>query len=169
MEPRDQLLPALHAEMDAAGAARMLPDEAAFYAALMELLGQGPAFALLKTRDRWSGVLPARGASTHTTSVSPPKAAGVPTAIYYPIPLSQQTAYRHWPAAPGGVPCSERLAREVLSLPMHPYLDPATQDRIVAAVLGGAAASLAGRASRQPCLSDPADRPTGPARGGARI
>jgi dTDP-4-amino-4,6-dideoxygalactose transaminase len=64
------------------------------------------------------------------------KAAGVPTAIYYPIPLSQQTAYRHWPAAPGGVPCSERLAREVLSLPMHPYLDPATQDRIVAAVLG---------------------------------
>jgi dTDP-4-amino-4,6-dideoxygalactose transaminase len=66
------------------------------------------------------------------------KSAGVPTAIYYPIPLSQQTAYRHFPAAPGGVPCSERIAGEVLSLPMHPYLEPATQDRIIAAVTSAA-------------------------------
>ena len=65
------------------------------------------------------------------------KAAGVPTAVYYPIPLSQQTGYRHYPTAPGGVPVSEQLARQVISLPMHPYLDEPTQDRIAAAVREG--------------------------------
>lgn len=62
------------------------------------------------------------------------KAEGIPTAIYYPRPLHQQTAYRNFPSAPGGCPVSENLAGEVLSLPMHPYLDTATQDRIVTAV-----------------------------------
>jgi dTDP-4-amino-4,6-dideoxygalactose transaminase len=69
------------------------------------------------------------------------KRAGVPTAIYYPIPLSQQTAYRHFPSGPEGVPVSERLAQQVVSLPMHPYLDPATQERVAAAVRDGALAN----------------------------
>ncbi len=59
------------------------------------------------------------------------KRAAVPTAVYYPIPLSRQSAYRAFPTAPGGVPVSERLSQEVLSLPMHPYLEPATQDYII--------------------------------------
>lgn len=62
------------------------------------------------------------------------KAAGVPTAIYYPKPLHMQTAYKAYPAVPGGLPVSEAMAETVLSLPMHPYLDVETQDRIVAAV-----------------------------------
>jgi dTDP-4-amino-4,6-dideoxygalactose transaminase len=62
------------------------------------------------------------------------KTAGVPTAIYYPKPLHQQTAYKHYPVAPDGLPGSDDLAGKVLSLPMHPYLDTATQDRIIAAV-----------------------------------
>jgi dTDP-4-amino-4,6-dideoxygalactose transaminase len=62
------------------------------------------------------------------------KAAGVPTAIYYPKPLHEQTAYKAYPVAPGGLPVSEQMAKKVLSLPMHPYLDAATQDRIVMAV-----------------------------------
>lgn len=62
------------------------------------------------------------------------KAAGIPTAIYYPRPLHRQTAYRDYPIAPSGLPVSERLAERVLSLPMHPYLDDVTQDRIVGAV-----------------------------------
>lgn len=62
------------------------------------------------------------------------KAAGVPTAIYYPKPLHQQTAYRKYPVAGNGLPVAERLAREVLSLPMHPYLDGPTQSRIIEAV-----------------------------------
>jgi len=63
------------------------------------------------------------------------KAKGVPTAVYYPIPLNAQRAYGHYPVAPGGVPVSEALSRQVLSLPMHPYLDETTQDGIIAAVL----------------------------------
>lgn len=61
------------------------------------------------------------------------KAEAIPTAIYYPKPLHRQTAYAKYPVAGNGLPVSERLAAEVFSLPMHPYLDHATQDRIVAA------------------------------------
>jgi len=61
------------------------------------------------------------------------KEAGVPSVVYYPIPLSRQPAYAHYPSAP--TPVSEALSGHVVSLPMHPYLDEATQDRITAAVL----------------------------------
>ena len=64
------------------------------------------------------------------------KAAGVPTAVYYPIPLSKQVAYAHYPSVP--TPVSEALSAKVVSLPMHPYLEPDTQDRIIAAVLSSA-------------------------------
>src|SRR6185437_9953722 len=59
------------------------------------------------------------------------KAEGIPTAIYYPIPLHRQQAYKHYPIGAGGVAVSDRLAGAVLSLPMHAYLDAATQDRII--------------------------------------
>jgi dTDP-4-amino-4,6-dideoxygalactose transaminase len=62
------------------------------------------------------------------------KAEGIPTAIYYPIPLHRQQAYRHYPVGEGGVAVSDRSAAEVLSLPMHGYLDAATQARIIDAV-----------------------------------
>jgi len=62
------------------------------------------------------------------------KAEGIPTAIYYTKPLHRQPAYRDFPVADGGVPVSERLADEVISLPMHAYLDRPTQDRIIVAV-----------------------------------
>jgi dTDP-4-amino-4,6-dideoxygalactose transaminase len=62
------------------------------------------------------------------------KAEGVPTAIYYPIPLHLQQAYKQYPVGKGGAAVSEKLAAEVISLPMHPYLDEATQGRIVDAV-----------------------------------
>lgn len=63
--------------------------------------------------------------------------AGVPTAIYYPIPLHRQQAYRHYPSVPGGLPVSDSLSAEVLSLPMHAYLDAAAQERVVDAVRAG--------------------------------
>jgi dTDP-4-amino-4,6-dideoxygalactose transaminase len=62
------------------------------------------------------------------------KAQGIPTAIHYPMPVHRQDAYRGFPVAEGGLPVSERLAEEVISLPMHAYLDEPTQDRIIAAV-----------------------------------
>jgi dTDP-4-amino-4,6-dideoxygalactose transaminase len=62
------------------------------------------------------------------------KAQGIPTAIYYPIPLHKQGAYRTYPVSRSGVANSERLADEVISLPMHPYLEEETQNRIIDAV-----------------------------------
>ncbi len=62
------------------------------------------------------------------------KAKGVPSMVYYPKSIHQQTAYRHFPVADGGVPVSERLSQDVVSLPIHAYLDEPTQDRIIKAV-----------------------------------
>lgn len=59
------------------------------------------------------------------------KERGVPTAVYYPKPLHQQTAYKSFPVVGGALPVSERAAGEVFSLPMHAYLDDETQDFII--------------------------------------
>ena len=64
------------------------------------------------------------------------KAEGVPTAVYYPIPLHLQPAYEMYPRGPQGLPVTERLMGRVISLPMHADLDEATQDRIIATVAG---------------------------------
>ena len=64
------------------------------------------------------------------------KAQGVPTAIYYPKSMHQQTAYKDFPVVDGGLPACERLSSDVISLPMHAYLDEATQERIIQAVRG---------------------------------
>jgi dTDP-4-amino-4,6-dideoxygalactose transaminase len=61
------------------------------------------------------------------------KADGIPTAIHYPRPVHHQPAYADLPMAEN-LRRSERLAGEVLSLPMHAYLDAATQDHIVASL-----------------------------------
>lgn len=47
----------------------------------------------------------------------------IPTMVYYPMPLHMQKAYRHLPCANNSFPVAERLARSVLSLPMHTELD----------------------------------------------
>lgn len=64
------------------------------------------------------------------------KAQGVPTAVYYPIPLHRQPAYRQHPVGPGGLAVTEAKAERVISLPMSAYLDEAVQDRVIAAVAG---------------------------------
>ena len=68
------------------------------------------------------------------------KAQGIPTAIYYVKSMHQQTAYRDFPVADGGLPVSESLSQDVISLPMHAYLDEATQERIIKAVRGAISA-----------------------------
>lgn len=62
------------------------------------------------------------------------KTQGVPSAVYYPMPLNRQGGYVNCPVVPGGVPVSEALAGQVLSLPMHAYLSSETQDIIMKAV-----------------------------------
>jgi dTDP-4-amino-4,6-dideoxygalactose transaminase len=64
------------------------------------------------------------------------KAQGIPTAIYYPKSMHQQTAYKDFPVADGGLPACESLSRDVISLPMHAYLDEPTQERVIKAVRG---------------------------------
>jgi dTDP-4-amino-4,6-dideoxygalactose transaminase len=59
---------------------------------------------------------------------------GVPTAVYYPIPIHKQGVYSHYPVAPGGLPVTQAKAGQVISLPMHPYLKEDDQDLIVAAI-----------------------------------
>jgi dTDP-4-amino-4,6-dideoxygalactose transaminase len=59
---------------------------------------------------------------------------GVPTAAYYPRPLHMQTAYRHYPIAPGGLPVTEAKASRVISLPMHSDLDRGAQQAVAAAI-----------------------------------
>src|SRR6185436_10063651 len=68
------------------------------------------------------------------------KAQGIPTAIYYPKSMHQQTAYRQFPVADGGLPVSEGLSCDVISLPMHADLDEPTQQRIIEAVRGALSA-----------------------------
>lgn len=57
----------------------------------------------------------------------------IPTAVYYPVPLHLQAPYRAYPA-PGGLHVTEAASAKVISLPMHPYLEPTEQDRIISAI-----------------------------------
>ena len=60
----------------------------------------------------------------------------MPTAVYYPVPMHQQQPYAHFPQGPNGLPVTEAKAATVLALPMHPYLDEATQAQIIDAIRG---------------------------------
>ena len=60
--------------------------------------------------------------------------AGIGTGIHYPIPLHQQKAYEHLGYNTGDFPVTERVSREIVSLPMFPQLVPSQQDEVVSAV-----------------------------------
>jgi dTDP-4-amino-4,6-dideoxygalactose transaminase len=64
------------------------------------------------------------------------KAAGAPTAVYYPVPMHRQAPYAAFERAPGGLPVSEAKADRVIALPMHAYLTPEVQDQVIEAVRG---------------------------------
>lgn len=61
--------------------------------------------------------------------------AGIPTAIYYPLPLHLQGAFAHLGYKSGDFPVGEGTAARIFSLPMHPYLAPPQQERIIASLL----------------------------------
>jgi dTDP-4-amino-4,6-dideoxygalactose transaminase len=56
---------------------------------------------------------------------------GIGTGIHYPIPLHLQNAYQHLDYKAGAFPVVEKLAPEILSLPMSPQLTPDQQRRVV--------------------------------------
>ncbi len=63
------------------------------------------------------------------------KEAGVPTAVYYPIPLHLQTVFADLGYTEGDFPLCEGFSERIFSLPMHPYLQREQQQRI-ADILG---------------------------------
>lgn len=62
------------------------------------------------------------------------KAAGIPTAVHYPVPLHLQPVFGSLGHGEGSFPVAEAAAQRVLSLPMHPYLTEAQQEQVVAAL-----------------------------------
>ncbi|PIE68799.1 MAG: aminotransferase DegT [Deltaproteobacteria bacterium] len=59
---------------------------------------------------------------------------GIPTAVYYPVPLHLQTAFTGLAYAPGSMPVSEDAGARIFSLPMHPYLTAEIQEKIAAVI-----------------------------------
>jgi dTDP-4-amino-4,6-dideoxygalactose transaminase len=119
---------------------KIFPEEIAMREAVAKRYNEGLGNALIVPRveknctsvwAQYTVRLPDGGRDAMAASL---KAQGIPTAIYYPKSLHQQIAYRHYPVALGGLPVSERLCTESLSLPMHAYLDEVTQDRIISTV-----------------------------------
>jgi dTDP-4-amino-4,6-dideoxygalactose transaminase len=64
------------------------------------------------------------------------KEAGVPTAVYYPVPLHLQKAFQSLDYHEGDFPVTEDVAKRIFSLPMHPYLKDKIIERIIEVILG---------------------------------
>jgi UDP-2-acetamido-2-deoxy-ribo-hexuluronate aminotransferase len=74
-------------------------------------------------------------ADDRDASIARLQAAGIPTAVHYPIPLNRQAAYTHF-CCPDCTPHADRAAARVFSLPMHPYLTAEDAAQVVVALLG---------------------------------
>jgi len=64
------------------------------------------------------------------------EAQQISAAVHYPTPVHLQAAARPWGYGPGDFPNAERLAREVLCLPVHPFLSDSDVDRVAECLLG---------------------------------
>ncbi len=89
------------------------------YSQMLELEFNVPNVSeqLVSTWAQYTLVVKDRGALQKKLNAN-----NIPTAIYYPKALSQQSGYCHFPRVSSGLPVSEKLSGQVLSLPMHPYL-----------------------------------------------
>lgn len=67
--------------------------------------------------------------------------ARIASAVHYSSPLHRRSPYSGYPTAPAGLAVSERLAHEVLSLPLHPYLDEDDQFRVIRTLRAATATS----------------------------
>jgi len=62
------------------------------------------------------------------------KESGIPTAVYYPKCLHEQPVFEPLGYAYGRFPVAEKASQEVISLPMHPFLQEKDQDQVVSAL-----------------------------------
>ena len=88
---------------------------------------------MTSTWAQYTVLLPAAGMRSAVQALL--QEDGIPTAVYYPIPMHAQMAYKHFPQDPNGLAVSDDLCHRVLSLPMHPYLEEAAQDQICARLI----------------------------------
>lgn len=87
-------------------------------------------------RSIWAQyTLRAEDGAARDKAVAGLKAANVPTAIYYPRPLHEQTAFADFPADPRGLVNSTIASQCVFSIPMHPYLSDEDRDFVIREVL----------------------------------
>jgi dTDP-4-amino-4,6-dideoxygalactose transaminase len=75
------------------------------------------------------------------------KAQGVQTGLHYPLPVHLQKCYEGWGYREGAFPVTERVASEILSLPMFPGLSAVQQQRVATAIASHAGADLVGKSS----------------------
>jgi len=59
---------------------------------------------------------------------------GIPTAVHYPIPLHLQPAFANLGSVKGAVPVTESVAKQIMSVPMHPYMDDTTMSIIAGCI-----------------------------------
>lgn len=64
------------------------------------------------------------------------KKHSVPSAVYYPKPLSKQSGYKHFPSVSTGTPVSHSLSDMVFSIPMHPYMTSTQAEKIISVLIG---------------------------------
>jgi len=76
----------------------------------------------------------AQSAAHRTELLAKLSKAGVPSSIYYPVPLHLQPAYANLAYAAGTMPVSEAVAGRIFSIPMHPYLTAPVQEEIAKAL-----------------------------------
>ena len=107
---------------------------AARYAAMLGNLVETPRLAGAATSSwaQYTITLPQGADRDHIAAVM--REQGVPTAIYYPVPMHEQPPYRNFPVAGGGLEVTSDLCARVLALPMHPYLEASVQEQIAAAL-----------------------------------
>lgn len=60
--------------------------------------------------------------------------SGVPTAVYYPVPIHHQAPYQRFPTVPGGLPVTDAAAQRVVSLPMDAYVEGERLQTVIDAV-----------------------------------
>ena len=102
---------------------------AARYAGLLEVAGIAAPFVEAHNQSAWAQYTVQ--VAERDTVQEHLKAVGVPTAVHYPIPLNRQPAVRDDQAL---LPIGDAIAARVMSLPMHPYLDEASQRHIITAL-----------------------------------
>lgn len=102
------------------------------YAALLENLVGVPSISSGATSSWAQYVIKLPRGTDRAAVILKMEAAGVPTAIYYPVPMHQQPPYAQYPLSGCSLPVTMDLCDRVLALPMHPYLEPAQQEHITA-------------------------------------